>query len=383
MKAVVNGIILSEGRFLEGQALLFDGKIIGLAETPPEGAEIIDAEGGYVSPGLVDVHCHGFGGREAGDDVGAEGLLAMSRTLPRHGVTAWLPTASCLPWARFTAFLAEAAEAMRVSAAPGFPGARILGVHAEGPFVSPLKHGAQNPAYILPPDWARIEPLLGPVRLMTVAPETEGAPELIRRLVNAGVTVSVGHTDADYAQTVAGIEAGATHATHLFNAMPPLLHRSPGAAGALLADGRVYCELIADGFHVHPVLLALTARLKGDRLVLVTDSIRFAGLPEGEHTLGGQTVTVKGVECRLPDGTIAGSSLTLDRAVRNLRDMAGVPPETALSAASANAAASVGETGRGRFLPGAEADIALFDRQMLPARTFVGGREVFRARREA
>jgi N-acetylglucosamine-6-phosphate deacetylase len=379
VKAIINARILSQGRFLEGKALLFGDRIEGLADSPPADAESVDAGGGYVSAGLIDVHCHGFGGVEAGDDIGAEGLLAMSRALPAHGVTAWLPTVSCLPWERYGERLAEVAQAARASASPDFSGARILGAHAEGPFISARKHGAQNPAHMLPPDWERIRPLLGAIRLMTVAPETEGAPELIRRLAAAGITVSIGHTDADYDQAAVGIEAGATHATHLFNAMPPLLHRSPGAAGALLADGRVYCELIADGFHVHPAVLAITARLKGDRLVLITDSIRFAGLPDGAHTLGGQTVTVSGVECRLPDGTIAGSSLTLDRAVRNLRTLAGVPLEAALSAASANAAASIGETERGRLCPGCRADIAVFNPNMEPSQTFVGGRKVWQA----
>jgi len=214
MKAIINGKILSEGRFLEGRALLFDDRILELAQEPPADARLIDADGGYVSAGLIDVHCHGFGGRETGDDIGVEGLLDMSRALPAHGVTAWLPTTSCLPWEQYARRFAEIQEAKRLSAAPGFQGARILGAHAEGPFLNAKKSGAQNPGYILAPDWERIKPLLGPVRLMTVAPETEGAPELIRRLAEAGITVSIGHTNADYPQALAGIEAGATHATH-------------------------------------------------------------------------------------------------------------------------------------------------------------------------
>ena len=378
MKAIVNGRIHQGNHFTEHQALLFDERILGLADEPPADAQRIDAQGGIVSAGLIDVHCHGFGGREAGD-VGAEELAEMSRALARHGVTAWLPTVSCLAWERSAEVMNGMAEAMRLTAAPGFPGARVLGAHAEGPFLSVRKAGAQNPAFIVAPDWERVAPLLGPVRLMTVAPEAPGAEDLIRRLVAAGVAVSIGHTEASYAQAVAGIEAGATHATHTFNAMPNLLHRQPGATAALLEDGRVYCELIADGFHVHPALIALAARLKGDRLVLITDSIRFAGLPDGEYTLGGQTVTVRGIECRLPDGTIAGSTLTMDRAVRNARDLGGLSLSQALTAATESAAASVGETARGALRPGFTADIAIFDAQMQPARTFVGGAEVWHA----
>ena len=378
MKAIVNARIHQGDHFETRQALLFDEKIIGFADTPPHGAEVIDARGGVVSAGLIDVHIHGFGGREAGD-IGADELLTMSRELLRTGVTAWLPTVSCLPLARYAQVLPEIGRARDASFAPGFDGARILGAHAEGPFLNAKKSGAQNPDYILPPDVESLRPWLGAVRLMTVAPEGEGAPELIRSLVSEGVTVSIGHTNADYAQALAGIEAGATHATHTFNAMPSLLHRAPGAAGALLADPRVYCELIADGFHVHPTLIRLAATLKGDKLVLVSDSIRFSGLADGTYSLGGQTVTVSGIECRLPDGTIAGSTLTMDRAVRNARDLGGLSLAAALAAATAAPAASIGETGRGALTPGKVADIAVFTADMQPVMTFVSGRQVWKA----
>lgn len=378
MKAIINGQIHQGERLVHGQALLFDRQIVGLADEPPEGAEVFDAQGGIVAAGLMDVHIHGFGGREAGD-IGEDELLAMSRELPRHGVTAWLPTVSCLAWARYAEVFQAIGRARARSFAPGFTGARILGAHAEGPFLNTRKSGAQNPDYIIPPDWAGVRPLLEAVRLMTVAPEGEGAADLIRNLTAAGVTVSIGHTEATYDQAMAGIEAGATHATHTFNAMPSLLHRTPGALGALLNDGRVYCELIADGFHVHPSLIALAASLKGDRLVLITDAIRFSGLPDGVYTLAGQTVTVQGVACRLPDGTIAGSTLTMDLAVRNACKLGGLPLTAALAAASANAAASIGEVARGVLAPGREADIAVFTQEMQPACTFVGGTAVWQA----
>ncbi|MEA4998197.1 MAG: N-acetylglucosamine-6-phosphate deacetylase [Candidatus Limiplasma sp.] len=378
MKAIVNATILAGGVFHTGQALLFTDHIIGLTDAPPAGAQIIDAQGGIVAAGLIDVHIHGFGGREAGD-VGPQELLLMSRELVRYGVTAWLPTVSCLAWERYAQVFADIGAARDASFAPGFAGARILGAHAEGPFLSREKSGAQDPAHILPPDWAGMAPLLGAVRLMTVAPEGEGAPELIRNLVGAGVTVSIGHTNANYEQAMAGIEAGATHATHTFNAMPSLLHRQPGALGALLSDGRVFCELIADGFHVHPSLIALAAGLKGEKLVLVSDSIRFSGLPEGEHTIAGQTVTVKGIECRLPDGTIAGSTLTMDRAVRNAHTLGGLSLERALTAAAKAPATSIGETERGDLLPGFAADIAVFTQAMQPSMTLVGGEVAWQA----
>ena len=378
MKAIIGGQVLIDGVFRTGQALLFTDRIIGLTDVPPEGAQVFDARGGVVSAGLIDVHVHGFGGREAGD-IDADELLAMSRELTRTGVTAWLPTVSCLAWERYAQVFAEAGKASAASLAPGFTGARILGVHAEGPFLNAQKCGAQNPAYILPPDFDRIAPLLANVRLMTVAPEGEGAPALIRGLVAAGVTVSIGHTAATYEQAMAGIEAGATHATHTFNAMPSLLHRTPGAPGALLHDARVYCELIADGFHVHPALIAMAATLKGDHLVLVSDSIRFSGLADGTYDIGGQKVTVSGIQCRLPDGTIAGSTLTMDRAVRTAQSMGGLTLAAALTAATRSPARSIGETARGDLAPGFAADIALFTPDMQPAMTFVGGNLVWQA----
>ena len=378
MKAIIGGQVLIDGVFRTGQALLFTDRIIGLADVPPEGAQVFDAHGGVVSAGLIDVHIHGFGGREAGD-IGADELLVMSRELARTGVTAWLPTVSCLPLARYAEVLPEIGRARDASFAPGFDGARILGAHAEGPFLNAKKSGAQNPAYILPPDFDRIAPLLANVRLMTVAPEGEGAPALIRSLVAAGVTVSIGHTAATYEQAMAGIDAGATHATHTFNAMPSLLHRAPGAPGALLHDARVYCELIADGFHVHPALIAMAATLKGDHLVLVSDSIRFSGLADGTYDIGGQKVTVSGIQCRLPDGTIAGSTLTMDRAVRNAQSMGGLTLAAALTAATRSPARSIGETARGDLAPGFAADIALFTPDMQPAMTFVGGNLVWQA----
>lgn len=378
LKAIINGTLFLNGEFVENRVLLFDRHIRGTAACAPEGAQVYDAGGGMVSAGLIDVHCHGFGGREAGEAT-AEELLEMCRTLVGHGVTAWLPTVSCLPKDRYRDCFDQIRTARRQTEKPGFRGARILGAHAEGPFLSPQKCGAQNIACILPPDWTMVEPFLPEIRMITVAPEMEGALPLIRRLADAGITVSAGHTNANYAQTVAGIDAGITHATHLFNAMPSLVSRNPGPVTALLNDHRVYCELIADGFHVHPALLALTARLKGDRLVLVTDSIRFAGLPDGTYTLSGQTVTVHGPECLLPGGTIAGSTLTLDRAVRNAHDMGGMATTQALFAATAGAAASIGEHTRGTLADGNEADIAVFDRQMQPTRTFVSGEEVWKA----
>ena len=377
MKAIVNGNILLRDGVLTGKALLFDRQVLGFAGTPPEGCEIIDAGGGIVSPGLVDVHCHGFMGWDASDGS-LEELRRMSVQAAKWGVTAWLPTTMTLRWPELEKCFGAIRAAMSESV--GWNGARVLGCHAEGPFISARRKGAQSEDCIQKPDIEKLRPWTDVVRLMTVAPEVDGALDFIRRAAELGVTLSMGHTDATAAQAMAGVEAGVTHATHTFNAMTPLNHREPGAVGAALSDDRVYCELIADTFHVDPLLFGLMARQKRDRLVLITDSIQVAHLPDGPHDQSGQTVIVDGIRCRFPDGTIAGSSLTLDRAVRNFREHTGVPLWDAVRMASLNAAESIGVGDRkGSPEPGKDADIVIADADFHIRAAYVEGREVYRA----
>jgi len=215
---------------------------------------------------------------------------------------------------------------------------------------------------------------------MTVAPEVDGALDFIREAAGMGVVISIGHTDATAAQALAGIEAGANHATHTFNVMTPLGHRAPGTVGAVLSDDRVYCELIADTFHVDPLLFGIMARQKGEKLVLITDSIQVAHLPDGVHDQSGQTVIVDGIRCRFPDGTIAGSSLTMDRAVRNFRSRTGLPLHEVVNMASLAPARSVGVDGqKGSIAPGKDADLLIADGDFNVRATFVRGEQVFGA----
>ena len=361
MKCIVNGTLLMPEGEIRGGALVFDERILGVADVPPEGAEVINARGGVVAPGLVDVHCHGFMGWDASDGD-FDSLRAMSRQCARWGVTSWLPTTMTLPWPKLEACFAAIRRAMAASRAPAWAGAEVLGCHAEGPFISPKKKGAQDGNAIQRPDIDKLRPWADVVRLMTVAPEVEGALPFIRQAAELGVRLSMGHTAATAAEALAGFDAGADHATHTFNAMTPLTHREPGAAGAALIDDRVYCELIADTFHVDPRLFGLMARQKGEHLVLITDSIQVAHLPDGPHNQSGQTVIVDGIRCRFPDGTIAGSSLTLDAAVRNFRAHTGLPLWQVVNMASLYPARSVGADGRkGSLLPGRDADILIAD----------------------
>ena len=382
MKCIINGTILLKDGELTGKALVFDDKIRTIADVPPGDAEVIDAGGGYVSPGLIDVHCHGFMGWDAshGD---LEELQQMSQRAARTGVTAWLPTTMTLDWPALEKCFSAIRQAQRESLSPEWRGAQVLGCHAEGPFINPKKKGAQAESCIQPPDADKLRPWADVIRLMTLAPEMEGALDCIRAAREMGIVMSMGHTDATWEQAHAGIEAGVTHATHTFNAMPPLNHRQPGVIGAALDDDRVYCELIADTFHVHPALFPMMARAAGERLVLITDSIPVAGLPDGPHDQLGATVIVDGIRLRFPDGTIAGSALTLDRAMRNFREHTGLPMWQAVKMASLNPAKSIGaDDKKGDLAPGKDADILITDPAFNVRDVFVRGEELGGGNRE-
>jgi N-acetylglucosamine-6-phosphate deacetylase len=377
VKCIINGKIIMKDGLLEGKAIVFDDAIRGFADVPPEGAEVINAGGGYVSPGLIDVHCHGFMGWDASHGDPDE-LRRMSRRAARYGVTAWLPTTMTLDWPSLERCFAAIRGAQGESLSPDWGGARVLGCHAEGPFINPKKKGAQAAANIQRPNAERLRPWADVIRLMTLAPEMDDALECIRAAREMGITLSMGHTDATYEQAMAGIEAGVTHATHTFNAMPPLNHRQPGPVGAALGDERVYCELICDTFHVHPALFDLMARQVGERLVLITDSIPVAGLTDGPHEQLGVTVIVDGMKLRFPDGTIAGSALTLDAAVRNFSHHTGLPLWRVVNMASLNPARSIGMDNRkGTLEIGRDADVLVTDGDFNVRATFVGGRQVF------
>ena len=380
MKAIVNGRILLPDAEIAGKALLFDTRIMGLAdeqEARAKAEETIDAQGLYVSPGLVDVHIHGY----AGDDVSdgdANGIRRMAKKLVANGVTSFLPTTLTIAWDALADICREGRVLARESRQPDFPGAEILGLHLEGPFVNPARKGAQNPDYILPPDAEKVLPFSDIVKALTLAPEMPGGMECVAALrQKTDIALSIGHTDATYDQAMRAISLGVSRATHLFNAMPPLHHRNPGPVGAALSAD-LYVELIADTFHVHPGLFPLLAKAKPNRLVLITDALRSAGMPDGEYENGGQRFILRGIECRLADGTIAGSVLKLNQAVRNFRDGAGVPMYAAVRAASLNAAESIhAAQSKGSLEAGKDADILLMDDHCQVRQTIVRGRILY------
>ena len=376
VKAIVNGRILLPDAEIRNKALLYDDVILGIvdeAEARRQADEIIDAGGAYVAPGLMDVHIHGYGGDDVSDDD-PDGVRRMSEKLLANGVTSFLPTTLTIGWDMLQSICGHMRVLAQESQRPEYHGSEILGVHLEGPFINPERKGAQNPAYILPPDAEKVLPYADVVRLITLAPEMPGGYECIRTLKQqTDIAISMGHSSATFDQAMTGIGQGVTRATHLFNAMSPLHHRDPGVVGAAL-NSDVYTELIADTFHVNKGIYPMLAKVKGNKLVLITDALRSAGMPDGEYENGGQVFILKGIECRLTDGTIAGSVLRLNQGVRNFRDYGGVTMVQAVRAASLAPAESIGVADeKGSLAPGKHADIVLLDDDCNVLKTIVRG----------
>ena len=369
MNAIVNGTIILPDTMVQGCALLYEGDMIcGVVHSDdvPADATLIDAKGGYVMPGLIDLHIHGYGGCDVCDGNPAA-LRQMDALLLKNGVTGWLATTMTV--AEDT--LRRAFDACRTVMAEG--GHALLGVHAEGPYINPAKAGAQNPAHITAPRPAFIKEYADVVKMLTLAPEMDVDFAAIRELkADTDVVLSMGHTDADYDTAQAAVEAGITHATHLFNAMSPLHHREPGAVGAALTSD-VSCELIADNRHVHPTLYDLIWRQKTWDLCLVTDCLSAAGTPDSKGTLGGQPIAAQDGVCVLPDGSLAGSTLHLWEAVRNLYTHSHIPLWECVNCASFNPATVLGLDGKGSLEAGNDADILITDRDFQPQITIFGG----------
>jgi N-acetylglucosamine-6-phosphate deacetylase len=348
------GWIAVEGRRIEA---------MGQGDPPPgtgAGADVLAADGLVAMPGFIDLHVHGAVGVDM-MDADPDGLARMARFFAAHGVTAWLPstmTASAPDTER-------ALEAVLAAAGPVDGGATILGAYLEGPYLSPAKPGAQDPAQIRPADRAEAARLLDPgvARVLVLAPEVEENRWLITEAVARGVTVSAGHSDATYDQAVAAVRDGVRHVTHAFNAMRPLGHREPGLLGAALVLPELRCELIADNIHVHPAAMRLLYAAKGpEGVVLISDSLLATGLPEGAYTFGGRPAFSMDGAIRLADGTLAGSVLTLDRALHNLQAATGRPLAELWPASSRNAAQAIGvDDVKGTLEPGKDADLALLD----------------------
>ncbi|HXJ23520.1 MAG TPA: N-acetylglucosamine-6-phosphate deacetylase [Polyangia bacterium] len=367
----VAGRLLLDGRLAEGAVVVDGGRIVEVREGTAGDLPAPRLKAAIVSPGLVDLQCNGAFGLEVGGDPAA--LAELARRLPSTGVTTFLPTVISADAAAYRA------AAAAWGAARGAAGAAMPGLHLEGPLLAPTRVGAHDRRAVEAGDAtlaATLDELLAAkaVRLVTLAPERLGALDAIARLRAAGVAVSLGHTDATFAQAVAGVEAGASLGTHLYSAMSPFAHRAPGAVGALLTDDRVVTMLIADGVHAHPAALKLALRAKGaHRIALVTDAIAAAAAPPGRYRLAGIEVISDGTSARLPQGTLAGSTLTLDAAVRNMVRLAGATPAEALAMASAVPADAIGLTDRGRLVAGQRADLVLWSTDLFVEAAILGG----------
>lgn len=364
---LIKGAKVLIGKSFVDADIQFDRTITAIGQL--EGSADWDAGGGYVIPGLVDIHTHGAVGEDFSDGKPG-GLQPLADYYAAHGVTSYLATTMTLK----EEVLTPAMHAIRDFRPQG--GAKCAGVHLEGPFLSYAKRGAQAAENLHKPDAALFHRLNeasgGQVKLVTVACEEEGALPFIRE-ISQTCTVSLGHTTADYDTAMAGFLAGASHATHLYNGMPSLLHRAPGVIGAAF-DAGASVELICDGLHIHPAVIRATYQLFGDKLNLISDSLRCAGMPDGDYELGGQPIVVKNHKATLLDGTLAGSSISLLDAVRNVVRF-GLPLAEAVYAASAAPAQAVG-LDAGVIAQGRAADLLVLDRDLALKAVFVDGQRI-------
>ncbi len=367
-------IYTEQFRFERGAFSVENGRFCRVLGEAAEDA--VDLQGAYVLPGLIDVHTHGNSGADFSDGDAA-GVEKMARYLAKNGVTSFAPASMTLPYETLEKAFASARAF--VDARPS-DAAALRGIQMEGPFFSEKKKGAQNGAYLRNPDFEAFKALQdgcgGLVRIVDVAPELPGAEEFIRK-AKALCTVSIAHTDADYDAARRGIAAGVTHLTHLYNAMPAIHHRKPGVIAAAAEAETVSAELISDGQHVHPASVRLAFRIFGaDRMVLISDSLRCCGMPDGEYELGGQQVFLQGGVARLADGTIAGSATNLFDCMRRAVSF-GIPREDAIRATTYNPARQIGALSEvGSIADGKVADFVLCDAELNRQAVYLAGEKV-------
>jgi len=383
---IINGTIITPFQLISGKAIIVEkGKIREivnkeeLSTATLKEVEVIEGKDKFVVPGYIDIHVHGGGGSDIMDgDYEAINQVAISHS--RFGTTAFLPTTMTMAKDKIIKSLRSICEAAK----KGTAGAEILGIHMEGPYINPKKKGAQKEEDIKKislEEFLEFNQASGNlIRLVTIAPEMPGAIGLIKYLYKQGIIASVGHSNATYVQTQAGIQAGLSHVTHTFNAMRKLHHREPGVVGAALTSPELTVEVIADGIHIHPIVLKILTKIKeGEKIVLITDAMRAAGLKDGTYDLGGQEVIVAKGQARLKDGTLAGSVLTMDKAVRNLVTKVEVSLMKAVQMASFNPARSIGiDDKKGSLEPGKDADIVILNKNLETELTMVAGKVVYR-----
>ena len=376
--AVFSGAEIFQGKngFIKGSLCLSKDRIREVVPESQPGEdsanEIKDPEGLYILPGLVDIHTHGNSGYDFSDGD-PEGLCRMGKYLAYNGITSFAPTSMTLPYEKLSAAFQTASDYVKNRPADG---ARISGIHMEGPYLSETKKGAQNSAFLKEPDpegFFLLQEGCGHlIRIVDVAPELKGAEEFIRR-VSPDCRVSVAHTDASYEEARLAFDAGAAQLTHLFNAMPPVHHRRPGVIGAAAERDNVAAELISDGLHVHPSIVRMAFRLFPGRICLISDALRCCGMPDGEYELGGQQITLKDGQARLSDGNLAGAVSNLYEDMVNAIRF-GIRAEDAILAATLNPAKEVGAAGEvGSLTAGKKADFIICDARWNLKQVYIDG----------
>jgi N-acetylglucosamine-6-phosphate deacetylase len=373
MKAILNAKIFSDDKIIEDKVLLFDHKIVNIVEQSDlTDIETIDAKGAYVSAGFIDLHIHGSGGADVMDAT-LDALETISSTLLQTGTTSFLATTMTMSSEAIDKALQNIQwHADKVS------GANVLGIHLEGPFINADKHGAQDKAYVQSPNMAVIENYMNEVKMITLAPEIEGAEDFVKRLTKEypHVILSIGHSDASYEESQESFAWGISHVTHLFNAMSPYHHRKPGIVGAVF-DSDVTCDIIADMVHTHPTTLELVQKVKKEKLILITDAMRAGCMKCGTYDLGGRSVEVDAGKAVLEDGTLAGSVLKMNDALSNMRKYTSMDLVEIVNSVTKIPARKLG-IHKGELQAGYDADIVIFDENFSIISTIVNGEVKYR-----
>ena len=370
MKSIVNAKIVTQKEVLEGYVLTFDKEIVSLSREVPKNVEIIDAKGLYLSAGFIDIHIHGSNGYDVMDAT-KEALEGIAKSIVKTGTTSFLATTMTMSQEQITKAL------QNIQMFKQQEGARLLGVHLEGPFINPIKHGAQDPKHIQKPNIGLIEPFMDIVKMITIAPEVESGREFIEYIKKhfPHIILSIGHSNASYYEAKESFSWGVSHSTHLFNAMNPLHHREPAVVGAILEADEVSCDIIADLIHIHPSFFKLLHRLKKGQLILITDAMRAGCMKCGISEIGGQKVIVKDGEARLEDGTLAGSILKLNEALKNFYEHTEITLPELISMVTSIPAKKLG-LNLGILEKGYRADLVLFDNGFNIKRCYIDGNEV-------
>lgn len=386
MRTLIKNIkIIKSNEIIKGSVIIENRKIKDILEleTCDKSFEtVIDGHGKYLSPGFIDIHNHGNFGKDV-MEASFEALDTMAAFHIRNGVTGFLATTMTDTNEATVKAIKNIVSYIKTTSKSIENKSKILGIHMEGPYFSVLKKGAQPGECIKEPNLNEIKEYLdlsnGNLKLFSIAPEVIGALDAIKYLKDKGVTVSLGHSNANFEESMAGIDMGATEATHLYNGMKNFSHREPGIVGAVLTDNRVNCEMICDGIHIHPAAMKLAYMAKGeDKIILISDAMMATGLKDGWYTLGTQNVLVKNNVAKLHDGTLAGSTLTLNKAVYNMVHMLSVPLYQAVKMASLNPAKSIKmDDKKGSIEIGKDADLILFDEDINVEKVFIAGKLVY------